>query len=93
MRAIGAVWVVAAVAGGVVGVFEAFGPPPLGRDLEMSRVVLDRHGKLLRAYLTSEGRWRLPATRKEVDPRYLEALLAYEDKRFFAASRRRPAWP
>ena len=47
------------------------------------RVVLDRNGKLLRAYLTSEGRWRLPATREEVDPRFLEALLAYEDKRFF----------
>ena len=45
--------------------------------------LLDRNGKLLRAYLTSEGRWRLPATRKEVDPRFLEALLAYEDKRFF----------
>ena len=83
LAAIGAVWIVAAIAGAVVGVFEAFGPPPLGRDLEMSKVVLDRHGKLLRAYLTSEGRWRLPATRQEVDPRFLEALLAYEDKRFF----------
>ena len=66
------------------GVFEAFGPPPLGRDLEMSSLVLDRNGKLLRAYLTSEGRWRLPATREQVDPRFLEALLAYEDKRFFS---------
>ena len=82
--AIGAVWVAAAaIAGGIAGLFEALGPPPLGRDLEVSRVVLDRHGKLLRAYLTSEGRWRLAATRSEVDPRYVEALLAYEDKRFF----------
>ena len=60
------------------------GPPPLGRDLEISRVVLDRNGTLLRAYLTREGRWRLAATRDDVDPRYLEALLAYEDRRFFA---------
>jgi penicillin-binding protein 1C len=81
--AIGAVWIIAAIAGSIVGVFEAFGPPPLGRDLEISKIVLDRHGKLLRAYLTSEGRWRLPATRQEVDPHFLEALLAYEDKRFF----------
>jgi penicillin-binding protein 1C len=81
--AIGAVWLVAAMAGGMTGLFEALGPPPLGRDLEVSRVVLDRHGKLLRAYLTSEGRWRLAATRQQVDPRYVEALLAYEDKRFY----------
>ena len=81
---IGAIWVMAAVAGATAGLVEAYGPPPLGRDLEVSRVALDRNGALLRAYLTSEGRWRLPATRKDVDPRYLEVLLAYEDKRFFA---------
>jgi penicillin-binding protein 1C len=81
--AVGAVWFVALIAGALTGLFEAFGPPPLGRDLEVSTLVLDRNGKLLRAYLTSEGRWRLPATRDQVDPHYLGALLAYEDKRFF----------
>jgi penicillin-binding protein 1C len=80
---IGAVWILAAVGGGIVGLFEALGPPPLGRDLEVSTVVLDRNGTLLRAYLTSEGRWRLPATRDQVDPRFLEVLFAYEDKRFY----------
>ena len=82
--AIGAVWLIAALAGAIAGLVEALGPPPLGRDLEISRVVLDRNGTLLRAYLTREGRWRLAATRDDVDPRYLEALLAYEDRRFFA---------
>jgi penicillin-binding protein 1C len=82
ITAIAAVWLVAAIAGGATGLFEAFGPAPLGQDLEMSRVVLDRNGKLLRAYLTKEGRWRLPGTREQVDPQYLEALFAYEDKRF-----------
>jgi penicillin-binding protein 1C len=77
------VWIAAAIAGGITGLFQAFGPPPLGRDLEVSTLVLDRNGKLLRAYLTSEGRWRLPATKSQVDPRYLDALLAYEDKRFY----------
>ena len=81
--AIGAVWVVAAVAGGMAGLFEAFGPPPLGRDLAVSTLVLDRNGKLLRAYLTREGRWRLPAMRDQVDPQFVEALFAYEDKRFY----------
>jgi len=46
--------------------------------------VVDRDGKLLRPYTTPEGRWRLPATRENVDPRFLEFLLAYEDKRFRA---------
>ncbi len=83
ITAVAAVWVVAAVAGGVAGLFQAFGPAPLGRNLEVSTLVLDRNGKLLRPYLTSEGRWRLPATREEVDPRFLDALLIYEDKRFW----------
>ena len=83
VAAVAMVWIVAAFAGGMAGLFQAFGPAPLGRDLEVSTIVVDRDGKLLRAYLTSEGRWRLPATRKDVDPRFLEALLAYEDKRFF----------
>jgi penicillin-binding protein 1C len=58
------------------------GPAPLGKNLEYSHVVLDREGRLLRAYATSEGRWRLPATEKDVDPRFLKLLYAYEDKRF-----------
>src|ERR1700687_4869659 len=62
----------------------ALGPPPLGKDLETSHVVLDREGKLLRAYATSEGRWRLPETVQDVDSRFLKMLFAYEDKRFRA---------
>jgi penicillin-binding protein 1C len=81
--AIGAAWIAAAAAGATMGLVDSYGPAPLGQDLEISRTVLDRDGRLLRAYLTEEGRWRLPATRDDVDPRFLEALLAYEDKRFF----------
>jgi penicillin-binding protein 1C len=77
-------WVGAAIAGGITGFVQALGPAPLGHDLEVSRLVVDRNGKLLRAYLTSQGYWRLPATRHDVDPRFLDALLAYEDKRFFS---------
>jgi penicillin-binding protein 1C len=61
----------------------SLGPPPLGKNLDTSHVVLDREGRLLRAYATSEGRWRLPATVKDVDPRFLRMLFAYEDKRFY----------
>lgn len=61
----------------------SLGPPPLGKHLEYSHVVLDRDGRLLRAYATKEGRWRLPATVQNVDPRFLKLLFAYEDKRFW----------
>jgi penicillin-binding protein 1C len=47
-----------------------------------STVVLDRHDRLLRAFATPEGRWRLPVTHGDVDPRFLAMLKAYEDRRF-----------
>jgi penicillin-binding protein 1C len=71
--------VVAACAGGVY----ALGPAPVGNNLEYSHVVLDREGRLLRAYATAEGRWRLPVAVKDVDPRFLRLLFVYEDKRFY----------
>ncbi len=37
---------------------------------------------LLRAYTASDGRWRLPAGRADVDPLYLKMLMAFEDRRF-----------
>jgi len=60
----------------------ALGPPPLGKDLVFSTRVVDRDGRLLRAYATADGRWRLPATPADVDPRFFDLLLAYEDNRF-----------
>ena len=48
-----------------------------------STVVVDRDGRLLRAFTLPDGRWRLPVTPDEVDPRYLALLIAYEDGRFW----------
>ncbi len=70
---------VIAVAGGAW--VYSLGPVPLG-NLDMSHSVLDREGRLLRAYATNEGRWRLPAAVQDVDPRFVKLLSAYEDKRF-----------
>ncbi len=56
-------------------------PPQITRATP-STVVLDRHGTLLRAFTDSGGRWRLPVSPAEVDPRFLDILLAYEDQRF-----------
>jgi len=73
---------IAAIAVACTAYAYSLGPAPLGRDLQYSHIVLGRDGKLLRAYATPEGRWRLPATVKDVDPRFLQLLFAYEDKRF-----------
>jgi len=55
--------------------------PPL--QVETSVEVLDRNGALLRAYTVADGRWRLGVDLSQVDPSYIGALLAYEDKRFY----------
>ena len=50
---------------------------------QVSTTIVDRNGKLLRAYAMTDGRWRLPVDAKtNVDPGYLKLLLAYEDRRF-----------
>jgi penicillin-binding protein 1C len=61
----------------------SLGPLPLAQAKEVSTTVIDRNGKLLRAYAMADGRWRLPVDAKTaVDPGYLKLLLAYEDRRF-----------
>ncbi|WP_420959858.1 penicillin-binding protein 1C [Brucella sp. IR073] len=57
-------------------------PPPLTPAL--STEVLDRNGHLLRAFATKDGRWRLKTTLDDVDPRLVEMLVAYEDRRFWS---------
>ena len=44
--------------------------------------MVDRHGTLLRAFLTRDGYWRMKTKVRDVSPRYLAMLEAYEDKRF-----------
>ncbi|MFD2251875.1 penicillin-binding protein 1C [Pseudochelatococcus lubricantis] len=80
----GAVALVAALlAGGALWRFAASLPPlDLAAARQYSTVVLDRHGAVLRAFTFDDGRWRLPATVADVDPRFLDLLMAYEDRRF-----------
>jgi penicillin-binding protein 1C len=77
-----AVLVIAAVVAAGWWWVASLGPVPLGEGLSYSTLVVDREGRLLRPYTTHEGRWRLKATREDVDPRFLKLLFAYEDKRF-----------
>jgi penicillin-binding protein 1C len=57
-------------------------PPDLSRYQRASPEVVARDGSLLRAYLSKDGYWRLKTNVRDVNPRYLVLLKAYEDKRF-----------
>jgi penicillin-binding protein 1C len=79
----------AAVGASLIGAFVlwvvSLPPLPLAQARQVSTTIVDRNGKLLRAYAMADGRWRLQVdARKDVDPTYLKLLLAYEDQRFRA---------
>ncbi|MEE4239658.1 MAG: penicillin-binding protein 1C, partial [Anderseniella sp.] len=59
-------------------------PPPLPSQSAYSVEVVDRDGALLRAFAAPDGRWRLPVELDEVDPEFVQLLIAYEDRRFYA---------
>lgn len=59
-------------------------PPPLERAKDISPLVLDREDRWVRAFTTSEGRWRFPADLDDIDAVFVERLIAVEDKRFYA---------
>lgn len=70
-------------AGGAYVAIDKLGPPDISAASNLSTVVLDRNDRLLRAFTTADGRWRLPAEVGGVDQRYLAMLMAFEDKRFY----------
>jgi penicillin-binding protein 1C len=57
-------------------------PPPVAVADTVSKEVLDRDGRLLRAFATPNGLWRLKTTAADIDPQFLRMLVAYEDRRF-----------
>ena len=63
----------------------SLGPLPFDQARKISTTISDRHGKLLRAYAMTDGRWRLPVhATTDVDPGYLNLLLGFEDRRFYS---------
>lgn len=62
----------------------SLGPLDLSVLERVSPLALDHQGKLLRAFATPEGRWRLPVKLADVDPHFIRLLKAYEDRRFEA---------
>ncbi|MEM7766468.1 MAG: penicillin-binding protein 1C [Pseudomonadota bacterium] len=65
----------------LVGLDRAF-PPPLERGDILSQWVTDRDGRPLRAFPAEGAYWRFPADLDRIDPAFIEALIAVEDKRF-----------
>lgn len=60
----------------------SLGPLDLSQLDDGSTIAVDREGRLLRAFTTDDGRWRLPVSHADVDPRFLAMLQVYEDRRF-----------
>jgi penicillin-binding protein 1C len=75
-------------------------PPDLSRYRQRSTEVVDADNRLLRAFTTADGKWRLKTDVDQVDPLYLSLLKAYEDRRFdehwgidpFAVARAADQW-
>ena len=57
-------------------------PTPDIATLPVSTAVVDRTGQLLRPFTTDDGRWRLPVSLADVDRRFIDMLIAYEDRHF-----------
>jgi len=55
---------------------------PAPEQVATSPVVVDRDNRLLRPFAIADGRWRLPVAKGDVDPRFLDMLVGYEDRRF-----------
>ena len=58
-------------------------PPPLERLRVVSPEVAANDGQWLSAFTVEDGRWRLQARLDEIDPRFIDRLIAIEDKRFY----------
>jgi penicillin-binding protein 1C len=77
--------VIVCICGALAAWVVSLGPLPLAQARHVSTAIVDRNGKLLRAYAMADGRWRLPVDAKTgVDPTYLKLLLDYEDRRFYS---------
>ncbi|WP_288821730.1 peptidoglycan glycosyltransferase PbpC [uncultured Leclercia sp.] len=67
---------------GLVVAADRLWPLPL-KEVNPARVVVDEQGTPLWRFADSDGIWRYPVTIEEVSPRYLEALIQYEDRWFW----------
>ena len=79
-----AVAVLASVVVLIAAVLLAFAVPlPERLHDRHSTVVEYDNGLAAHVFLSEDDRWRIAATREDVDPAYIDALIRFEDKRFY----------
>lgn len=61
-----------------------FAVPLPARPADWSVTVEYRDGQPAYVFLSHDEKWRLPVTLERVDPKYVDALIALEDKRFYS---------
>lgn len=57
-------------------------PDPLFQ-VPYTTAVYDRNGQLLGARIAADDQWRFPPADSALNPKYVTALISYEDKRFY----------
>ena len=67
----------------VLGGLNTLFPPPIKDAHNLSAVVNDHNGRWLAGFPVEDGRWRLRADIDEIDPKFIERLVAIEDSRFW----------
>ncbi len=68
----------------VFWILDVIFPLPIDKlERDKSVMVYDKDNKLLRAYTTDDGMWRSYASFDETSPLMIDALITYEDKRFY----------
>jgi len=59
-------------------------PLPAGLEARPSTVIEYTGGEVAHVFLSPDDKWRLPVALDRIDPAFVEALVALEDRRFFA---------
>lgn len=76
--------VITANAAWLVLIGAVYAVPLPKRSADWSITVEYRDGQPAYVFLTADEKWRLPVTLDRVDPKYVAALIALEDKRFYS---------
>ena len=82
-RVFGAALIGVATSAGALAVLDWAFPPDFARYEARARIVTDRAGQPLRAFMSPDQKWRFATAPGDIDPLYPRMLVAYEDKRFW----------
>lgn len=69
---------------GIIILYFAIPPAPLLKDISFSQRVFDRNGELMRISLSKDDKYRIFTPILEIPASFIETVLLYEDKHFYA---------